>query len=215
MNSLHADETSSLEGPCDGLIITDPVLISVRGRTITVGPTRLGRWWTEHLPTGQWEPETLHVLERYVAAETCYLDVGAFNGATLLFAAQSARLAIGLEPDPVAFAELQRHVALNPGAGDVRIFCAAAAPADGRARFGNKTMWGKSSSSLLQATGGVNKPMGLTATCQLRAMCGERSREPTPLNAEGRRQSGCAPRQRTPWPPSPPTSAVPPRLPPC
>src|ERR1700687_4776653 len=52
----------------------------------------------------------------------CYIDVGAWIGPTLLYGCQLAKMAYGLEPDPIAFAELEQH---RPEPGNPRQHSAA------------------------------------------------------------------------------------------
>ena len=59
------------------------------------------RFWTK-VEDGSWEPETFGVFDRFVTRETTYLDVGSWEGPTLLYAGQRAKTAYGFEPDPVA-----------------------------------------------------------------------------------------------------------------
>ena len=120
----------------------------VRGRTYALGPSAYGPFWDD-VEGGSWEPETFAVLERHVTATVTYLDVGAFIGPTLLFAAQCAGAAHGFEPDPVAFSELERHLAHNLALDTVELHAVAIAPQDGRVRLGNRNMKGNSTSSML------------------------------------------------------------------
>lgn len=100
---------------------------------------------------GRYEPETFAALARYVTPEVTYLDVGAHVGVMLLFAAHGARFAVGLEPDPVAFAELERRVSRCPDAGRIQILPVALAPRPGSVRLGNRNQVGNSGSSVYWA----------------------------------------------------------------
>jgi len=62
----------------------------------------------------KWEPSTFRVLRHYCTAEGSYLDFGAWNGVTALYAAPFAKHVYALEPDPVAWEEVATNVALNP-----------------------------------------------------------------------------------------------------
>ncbi len=61
-----------------------------------------------------WERDTLAAIAALLPAGGVYLDIGAWIGPTLLFAASRAREAHGFEPDPAAYAKLERNVAHNP-----------------------------------------------------------------------------------------------------
>lgn len=62
---------------------------------------------------GQWEPETFEVLDRMLTPDGCYVDVGAWIGPTVLYAARLCREVVAVEPDPVAWSQLIRNLSLN------------------------------------------------------------------------------------------------------
>ncbi|MFM7344137.1 MAG: FkbM family methyltransferase [Tagaea sp.] len=73
-----------------------------------------------------WERDTLAAIAGLLPQGGVHLDIGAWIGPTLLFAAARAGEAHGFEPDPAAYAKLARNVALNPDlAARVRIRPAA------------------------------------------------------------------------------------------
>lgn len=91
-------------------------------RTITIGtyayevePGAHLRFW-RHVSRGAWEPETFAIFDRYIGDDTLFVDIGAWIGSTALYGVQRAARCIAFEPDPVAFAELQRNLAANAGA---------------------------------------------------------------------------------------------------
>ena len=61
-----------------------------------------------------WERDTLAAIAAFLPIGGVHLDIGAWIGPTLLFAAARAREAHGFEPDPAAYAKLRRNVSLNP-----------------------------------------------------------------------------------------------------
>ncbi len=65
---------------------------------------------------GDWEPETFSVLDEHLSSERDYLDIGAWIGPTVLYAARKARHVWCFEPDPTAF----RHLAWNLDLNDFR-----------------------------------------------------------------------------------------------
>ncbi|MFY2824719.1 FkbM family methyltransferase [Ruegeria sp. MALMAid1280] len=65
---------------------------------------------------GAWEPETFAVLDKYLAPDSDYLDIGAWIGPTVLYGARRARHVWCFEPDPTAF----RHLAWNLDLNDIR-----------------------------------------------------------------------------------------------
>lgn len=81
-----------------------------------------------------WEPCTVTIFERVLGPGMRYLDLGAFIGQTALYAACRGCQVTALEPDPEAFAELERNVALNPSlAPAIRLLPVALALEDGEA----------------------------------------------------------------------------------
>jgi len=102
------------------------------------------------LNQGAWEPETFPIFERFIDRGHSYIDMGAYIGPTLLYGCQLARRAYGIEPDPIAFEELQRNVSQNrPLTDNVRLFELCIAPRSGEVAFGNCGEGGDTASSLL------------------------------------------------------------------
>ncbi|MES0823943.1 FkbM family methyltransferase [Ruegeria sp. SCP11] len=62
---------------------------------------------------GAWEPETFAVLDKYLSPDRDYLDIGAWIGPTVLYAARRARHVWCFEPDPTAFRHLAWNLDLN------------------------------------------------------------------------------------------------------
>jgi FkbM family methyltransferase len=87
-------------------------------QTITI-PAGFQAFWRpdefwEKVAQGIWEPATVRVLETVLTPASTHIDVGAWIGPTVLLAATRADHVLAFEPDPVAYAELERNVALNP-----------------------------------------------------------------------------------------------------
>lgn len=110
------------------------------------------RFWTK-LEDGKWEPETFAIFDRFVTKDTTYVDVGSWEGPTLLYAGQLAKTACGFEPDPVAFAGLEKNLAANPGITTIRIFHQCIATKTGEVQFGSRAKGGDTMSSLLFSGG--------------------------------------------------------------
>jgi FkbM family methyltransferase len=101
-----------------------------------------------------WESCTFRVFDRFITPDCRYVDIGAWIGPTLLYAAQRAQAAYGFEPDPIAFAELSQNLDANAGAGwhgRVRIFQQAVAHQAGVIRLGSRGAGGDSMTSALLA----------------------------------------------------------------
>jgi FkbM family methyltransferase len=97
-----------------------------------------------------WEIDTFRVFDRYLNNQFSYLDIGAWIGPTVLYAAYKAKHVYGLEPDPVAFQELITNIRLNPAVYS-RITCipAALTAKSGSTKLFMRTEFGDSSSSTL------------------------------------------------------------------
>ena len=107
---------------------------------------------------GDWEPETFAVLDAHLAADADYLDVGAWIGPTVLYAAKTARHVWAFEPDATAFRHLAWNIELN-GLRNISALPVALSDRSGIARmasFGGEA--GDSMTSLLnaEAAGGVD-----------------------------------------------------------
>ena len=105
---------------------------------------------------GRWEPETFAVLAGHLEPGRDYLDIGAWIGPTVLFAARKARHVWAFEPDATAFRHLAWNLELN-GIDNVSALPVALSDRTGIARmasFGGEA--GDSMTSLLnaQAAGG-------------------------------------------------------------
>ena len=120
----------------------------------------------DRVESGDWEPLTYRVFDRFLDPSHSCLDIGAWIGPTALYAASRARHCYALEPDPVAFASLRENVALNPSlARRTTLFQQCLAPACGPIRIGNRTSpaGGDSMSSLLFASSAVGwQAQGIT-----------------------------------------------------
>lgn len=83
----------------------------LRGLRLRVDPNHW-RFWHK-AARGQWEPETLRLLEEQLSAEKVVCDIGAWIGPTTMFAARRCRHVYCFEPDSTAYAELLRNLQLN------------------------------------------------------------------------------------------------------
>lgn len=60
-----------------------------------------------------WERETYDVLSNWLKNDKIYIDIGAWIGPTVLFAAKLCKKVYTFEPDPSAWEELQSNIRLN------------------------------------------------------------------------------------------------------
>ncbi len=67
-------------------------------------------FWAEY-DDGKWEPATHQAIDDYVTPGSTYVDVGAWIGPTVLWAAPRAGRIIAVEPDPIAVELLIQNLA--------------------------------------------------------------------------------------------------------
>jgi FkbM family methyltransferase len=125
--------------------------VSALGKQFEVSPANHLSFWNE-VSSGTWERATFAIFDRFLDREHSYIDIGAWIGPTVLYGCQLAKTAYGLEPDPLAYAELEQNIALNKViANNVRLFNACIAPQSGQVTLGSRGQGNDSTSSLLFA----------------------------------------------------------------
>lgn len=116
--------------------------------TLSVDDTHSDFW--RLLQAGKWEATTLNVFDRYIDAETVFVDVGAWIGPTTLYASIKAKRVISVEADPVAVSFLEKNVSRNPGLSSrIEILHRAILPSAGTLKLGSRGTRGDSMSSTL------------------------------------------------------------------
>ena len=96
-----------------------------------------------------WEEDTYRILEKYLDADHSYIDIGAWIGPTVLYAAQIAKKTYAIEPDPIAFKELAKNVSLNQGLKQkILLYERCINASSGKVRFGSPSKGGDTISSL-------------------------------------------------------------------
>jgi FkbM family methyltransferase len=68
-------------------------------------------FWTNAYPT--WEPKTHRILEDFLRPDKVFLDIGGWIGTTCLYGSTLSRHVYVVEPDPLAFQDLQRTCSRN------------------------------------------------------------------------------------------------------
>jgi FkbM family methyltransferase len=125
--------------------------INARGRQFEVLPASHLPFWND-VVNGTWETATFAIFNRFLDREHSYIDIGAWIGPTVLYGCQVAKSVYALEPDPLAYAELEQNIALNKQVtGNVRLFNACIAPQSGDVTLGSRGEGNDSTSSLLFA----------------------------------------------------------------
>jgi FkbM family methyltransferase len=106
-------------------------------------------FWNIIFPNN-WEDFTFEVLDHYLHPDKNYLDIGAWVGPTVLYAANKSKHTFGIEPDPIAFQELQKNIELNPSIEDkITIINKAISHKSGTKKLFKRVRFGDSSSSLI------------------------------------------------------------------
>lgn len=98
---------------------------------------------------GPWENSTFHILDAYANRENgVYVDIGAWIGPTVLYAASRFKKLLAVEPDPVARDALNANIKCNTF-NNITIVPKAISDKDGVAAFGGNGPLGNSESTLL------------------------------------------------------------------
>lgn len=130
--------------------------VTIEGTPVRVRRGRNDDFWGRY-EEGVWEPDTRAVFRRFIDKQHSYIDIGSWIGPTLLQGCQLAGRAYGIEPDPVAFAELAENIEDNQLiAGNVQLFNVCIAPVSGKVSFGSRGDGGDTMSSLLFSGGKTN-----------------------------------------------------------
>lgn len=131
------------------LLDSQQLQIEINGNPVIVCRGRNNEFWQDY-DRGNWEPDTQVVFRRFIDGQHSYIDIGAWIGPTLLLGCQLAKRTYGVEPDPIAYTELAKNVALNAQlTGKVVLFQLCISPLSGEQSFGSQTEGGGSTSSLL------------------------------------------------------------------
>lgn len=105
-------------------------------------------FFTDCIQNGDWEEETFIILEKYATDNKVYVDVGAWIGPTVLFAAKLYEQVICFEPDPIALLTLEYNLLINDFE-HVILEKKALADRTGTLKFGGNWDMGNSESTLL------------------------------------------------------------------
>mgnify|MGYP001561293948 CR=1 FL=1 len=103
----------------------------------------------DHVSNDLWEPHTFDILYKFLDKEHSYLDIGAWIGPTVLFGSQLAKKCYAFEPDPTAFAVLNKNLNLNNKISNVQTSQLAISNINGKLKMGSNSDNGDSMSSLL------------------------------------------------------------------
>jgi len=70
-------------------------------------------WFWPGFASGDWEPNTFKVFDKFLTPGSVYVDIGAWIGPTVLYAVDKCAKVLAFEPDPVAFRELELNIIGN------------------------------------------------------------------------------------------------------
>src|SRR3989339_1182077 len=126
------------------------LFVNKNGVILRVLKTEHEQFWNS-LARSEWEQETFAIFDKFITKEFTYLDIGAWIGPTLLYAAHFAKEAYGFEPDPIAFNELCENLKLNPNLDNVKIYRTLIGNTNGEVWLGNRFKGGDSQGSILFA----------------------------------------------------------------
>ncbi|MEM7692957.1 MAG: FkbM family methyltransferase [Pseudomonadota bacterium] len=122
--------------------------VKLHGEPFTVGGGYDVFW--DQADDDRWEVSTFEAIKACVDADTVVLDIGAWIGPTVLYAASRARRVIAFEPDPVAATALRENLAMNAGiTAKVAVEEAAVWREGGTLSLGSRGALGDSMSSAL------------------------------------------------------------------
>ncbi|PGV59428.1 methyltransferase FkbM [Bacillus cereus] len=97
-----------------------------------------------------WEEYTFNILDRFLNKNHNYLDIGAWVGPTVLYGAHLAKHVYAVEPDPIAFQELNKNLTLNPSiSSNITSINAALAEKTGTTNLYIRSEYGDSTPSLI------------------------------------------------------------------
>ncbi len=84
---------------------------TIAGQHFRLDPYHLKFW--RKAKSGRWEPDTFKILSALLDKDSVYVDIGAWIGPTVLYAARLCKHVYCFEPDPNAYRFLCWNVALN------------------------------------------------------------------------------------------------------
>jgi FkbM family methyltransferase len=121
--------------------------VTIADHSFNVVPEPFEGFWRD-MAGGRWEPATLGALRAILRAGDVYIDIGAWIGPTVLYAAALGARVHTYEPDPVALERLRVNLAANPE-HDVTLYPVALADIGGTVQLSSPNM-GNSMSSMVR-----------------------------------------------------------------
>lgn len=95
------------------LFFPSQLQINRNGIKFTVNSKQNYEFWLG-IKKGKWEySNTFAIFDKFLNRQHSYVDIGAHIGSTVLYGCQLAKHCYAIEPDPIAFEELNKNVYLN------------------------------------------------------------------------------------------------------
>lgn len=116
--------------------------IIINNKKFSISETNYG-WW-EVVSRGLWEPCTFKILDKFVEKDDVCIDLGAWFGFISLYCAQIAAEVHSIEPDKIAFEDLQKTVNFTEKKEKIRLYNLAISNYDGILQLGNPNKLGDS-----------------------------------------------------------------------
>ncbi len=126
---------------------------TIDGRRYRLAPEDRKFW--RAVAANEWERHTFMVLDRCLRTDSVYLDVGAWIGPTVLFAAARCRTVYCIEPDPVSYERLLANLRMN-NITNVLPFHGALGVANGPVQIANEKSFGNSKTRVQAAPGATS-----------------------------------------------------------
>jgi len=95
-----------------------------------------------------WENNTFYIFDHYANLDCNYIDIGAWIGPTVMYAAQKFKKVIAIDPDRLAFYRLTENLSVN-NFTNVILVNKCLSYEDGVTSFGGNGKWGNSESTML------------------------------------------------------------------
>lgn len=105
------------------------------------------QWWTRKYK--RWEDRTFIIFDTFLRESGSLIDVGAWIGPTVLYAAAFAKHVYCFEPDPEAHRVLLLNLSVNPQYRNVTVLNATLSDNDGEVVLTNRAGFGDSESTIM------------------------------------------------------------------
>jgi len=105
--------------------------------------------WFSNNKLDNWEQDTFYILDYYKnKIDGVYIDIGAWVGPTVLYAANIFNKVLAIEPDPIALERLEENLKVN-NFKNITVIKKALSDSNSKSKFGGNGELGNSESTLL------------------------------------------------------------------